>query len=332
MKVTVLSDGAWGTALAMVLCDNGCNVTQWGPFPDYLETMASTRSNPRFLPGVNLPAKLHFNPDIKEAVKGSSMLVLATPTQYLRQVLAQLKPHFQPSKQLIVNVAKGIEIDSWLRVSEITESVLGRCRYVALSGPSHAEEVSRKIPTLVVAASKNATAARLVQQTLMNDYFRVYTSNDPVGVELGGALKNVMAIAAGIIDGMELGDNPKAALITRGIAEMSRLGVRLGGKRATFSGLSGVGDLIVTCCSGHSRNRHVGEELGRGKKLPQILKEMGMVIAEGVTTARGAKHFLDHSDAEAPILAEVYSILYEYKDPKTAIRDLMTRAAKPEQF
>ena len=330
MRIAVLSDGAWGTALALNLVANGHEVTQWGPFPDYLAEMARTRENARFLPGVKLPQELHFEPEMGKAVSGRELLLLATPTQYLRSVLKQLQPFLEPERQLLVNVAKGIEVESWLRISEMVAEVLGRTRYAVLSGPSHAEEVSRRVPTAVVAASENSADAELVQRIFLNDNFRVYTSADVVGVELGGALKNVMAIAAGIIDGMKLGDNPKAAMMTRGISEMGRLGELLGGKAQTFSGLSGIGDLIVTCTSGHSRNRHVGEELGRGRKLPEILQSMGMVVAEGVPTARGAFTLARKTGAETPIIDEIYAILYEGRDVPTAIRNLMSRTAKPE--
>lgn len=330
MRIAVLSDGAWGTALALNLVANGHEVTQWGPFPDYLDEMARTRENARFLPGVKLPPELHFEPEMGKAVSGRELLLLATPTQYLRSVLKQLQPFLEPERQLLVNVAKGIEVESWLRISEMVAEVLGRTRYAVLSGPSHAEEVSRRVPTAVVAASENSADAELVQRIFLNDNFRVYTSADVVGVELGGALKNVMAIAAGIIDGMKLGDNPKAAMMTRGISEMGRLGELLGGKAQTFSGLSGIGDLIVTCTSGHSRNRHVGEELGRGRKLPEILQSMGMVVAEGVPTARGAYTLARKTGAETPIIDEIYAVLYEGRDVPTAIRNLMSRTAKPE--
>lgn len=330
MRIAVLSDGAWGTALALNLVANGHEVTQWGPFSDYLAEMARTRENARFLPGVKLPQELHFEPEMGKAVNGRELLLLATPTQYLRSVLKQLQPFLEPERQLLVNVAKGIEVESWLRISEMVAEVLGRTRYAVLSGPSHAEEVSRRVPTAVVAASENSADAELVQRIFLNDNFRVYTSADVVGVELGGALKNVMAIAAGIIDGMKLGDNPKAAMMTRGISEMGRLGELLGGKAQTFSGLSGIGDLIVTCTSGHSRNRHVGEELGRGRKLPEILQSMGMVVAEGVPTARGAYTLARKTGAETPIIDEIYAVLYEGRDVPTAIRNLMSRTAKPE--
>ena len=330
MKITVLSDGAWGTALALVLRRNGHRVTIWGPFPEYLREMEKTRVNTRFLPGVRLDDELLFEADIMAATAESEWILLATPTQFLRGVLEKFRPCFRPERQILLNVAKGIEVNSWLRVSEITREVLGESRYVVLSGPSHAEEVSRQVPTAVVAASTDAEAAMLAQKLFMNEVFRVYTSGDPLGVELGGALKNVMAIAAGIIDGMQLGDNPKAAMMTRAIAEMSRLGVALGGEAATFSGLSGIGDLIVTCCSGHSRNRHVGEELGRGKKLDEILQAMGMVVAEGVPTARGACALAHQKQVEVPICEQVLAILQGQQEPAAAIRTLMTRAARAE--
>ncbi len=330
MKVAVLSDGAWGTALAMVLCDNGHQVCQWGPFPDYLEQVRRERTNSRFLPDLRLPDALTLEPDMGKAACGADLILLATPTQYLRSVLKAFKPHFIPEKQILVNVAKGIENKSFLRISEMVEDELGRSAYVDLSGPSHAEEVARRVPTAVVAASADKRAAEKVQKLFSNAFFRVYTSDDVVGVEFGGALKNVMAIAAGINDGMLLGDNPKAALMTRGLAEMARLGEAFGGKGQTFSGLSGIGDLIVTCCSGHSRNRHVGEELGRGKKLPEILQAMGMVVAEGVATTQGAYALARRAGIDTPIIDQIHAILYDGKDPASAIRELMTRAVKAE--
>ncbi len=330
MKITVIGDGAWGTALAINLVANQQQVTVWGAFPDYLETLRTTRRNDRFLPGVELPEALNFESDLATAVAGSDILLLATPTQFLRDVLIKLAPVPRDPAQIIVNVAKGIEMKSWLRISEIVEAMLGKVRFVALSGPSHAEEVARRKPTLVTAASSDAAAAQTIQRTFMNENFRVYTGDDVVGVELGGALKNVMAIAAGIIDGMGLGDNPKAALMARGVSEMGRLGEALGGKPQTFFGLSGIGDLIVTCSSRHSRNRHVGEELGRGRALDDILKEMGMVVAEGVWTAQGAYTLARRAGVETPIIDEIYRILYEGRKVDDALFALMTRSPKSE--
>jgi glycerol-3-phosphate dehydrogenase (NAD(P)+) len=330
MNVTVLSDGSWGTALSMLLCQNGHNVTMWGPFPEYLDEMAASRENSRFLPGFKFHENLRIEKDMRKAAAESELILLASPTQYTRQVLEQFKKFHNKDRHFMVNVAKGIENKTLLRVSEICAEVLGECSYVVLSGPSHAEEVVRGVPTTVVAASTDEALALKVQETFTSETFRVYTGSDVVGLELGGALKNVMAIAAGIIDGMKLGDNPKAALITRGIAEMSRLGEALGGNPLTFSGLSGIGDLIVTCCSGHSRNRHVGEELGRGKTLDEILNEMGMVVAEGVKTALGAHALAQKSGIECPIINEIYAVLYENQTPRQAIKNLMSRPVKPE--
>ena len=331
MKITVVGDGAWGTALALNMLRNNHQVTIWGAFPDYLEQIKQRRENFKLLPGVALPETLNLDPCLESAVSSADMLLLATPTQYLRGVLKQLKPFFSQQTPLI-NVAKGIEVNSWKRISEIISDELGETDFTDLSGPSHAEEVARRVPTAVVAASQNSASAKLVQSIMMNEAFRVYTSGDVTGVELGGALKNVMAIAAGIIDGMQLGDNPKAAMMTRGISEMGNLGEALGGQRSTFSGLSGIGDLIVTCTSGHSRNRHVGEELGKGKDMDTILKEMGMMVAEGVPTAYGAYILSRQQKASTPIIDEIYNILYQKRSVSDAIRNLMCREARPEEI
>ena len=329
MKICVAGDGAWGTALAINALENKHDVVIWGAFPEYLDEIRKSRENKKFLPGVRLPEALEFEDDIKKAITGCKIIVCATPTQFLRGVLQKMSGNI-PRDVIIVNVAKGIELDTWLRISEIVEQELGKVNYVDLSGPSHAEEVARGVPTAVTVAGENIANAKFVQQALMNNKFRIYTSEDVTGLELGGAIKNVFAIAAGIIDGMKLGDNPKAALMARGIAEMGRLGEALGGKRSTFSGLSGIGDLIVTCCSGHSRNRHVGEELGRGKKLAEILKDMGMVVAEGVPTAKGIRFLAKQQNVEIPVIDEIYKVLYEDRSASEAIFSLMTRAAKNE--
>ena len=330
MKICVIGDGAWGTALAINALANKHHVVIWGAFPEYLNEMRKNRENRKFLPGVKLPDELEFEDDINKALTGCRIIICATPTQFLRSVLKKMSGNVSPDA-VIVNVAKGIELDSWLKISEIIEQELGRVNYVDLSGPSHAEEVARGVPTAVTAAGENIEDAKFVQQALMNDKFRIYTSTDVTGLELGGAIKNVFAIAAGIIDGMKLGDNPKAALMARGIAEMGRLGEALGGKRATFSGLSGIGDLIVTCCSGHSRNRHVGEELGRGRKLADILSDMGMVVAEGVPTAKGIRTLARQANVDIPIIEEIYKVLYEDRSAKDAVISLMSRSARHEE-
>lgn len=330
MKITVLSDGGWGTALALLLLENKHDVTIWGPFADYVEEMRQTRRNDRFLKGAELPPALELTADMATAAE-AELLVLAAPTQFARGCLEQLAAAGVSPSTKIVNVSKGIEVGTLLRISELIEAVLGPVRYADLSGPSHAEEVFRRVPTAVAVGSIDSELASEVQSVFMNHVFRVYTSDDVIGVELGGALKNVYAIAAGICDGMALGDNSKAALMTRAIAEMGRLGVALGGRAETFSGLSGIGDMIVTCCSGHSRNRHVGEELGRGKALEQIIEDMGMVVAEGVKTSESAYELAEKVGAETPIIREVYASLYEDKDPRAGVRDLMTRDPRPER-
>ena len=330
-KITVLGDGGWGTALALTLLGNNPDVTLWGPFEDNIEAIRSTRRN-RFLPGVELPEALKVTSSIAEAADGAELIVLASPSQFMRGTLNMLKEYFHAERTVLVNVAKGIETDTLKCMHELDSEILGDgLKYVTLSGPSHAEEVSRGVPTAVVAASETAGLAKLVQTTLMTQNFRVYTSRDVISVELGGALKNVLAIAAGILDGMGLGDNPKAALMTRGIAEMARLGVALGGKRETFAGLSGIGDLIVTCMSRHSRNRHVGEELGRGKTLEQITREMGMVVAEGVKTTISAHMLARRKNCETPITDAIFDVLYNNLSAKDAAYALMTREARDEQ-
>ena len=329
-NVTVLGDGAWGTALAMVLAENGRNTILWGPFPENIREIREKREN-KFLKGVTVPDNILFEERMENAVENAEMLVLASPSQYMRGTLEKLKSCFDASRHVLVNIAKGIEVETLLSMSGICREVLGEhLQYCAVSGPSHAEEVSRRIPTLVTLASADPDLAEKARNTFMNPFFRVYTSSDLTGVELGGALKNVYAVAAGIIDGMGLGDNPKAALMTRAIAEMSRLGVALGGKERTFAGLSGIGDLIVTCTSRHSRNRYVGEELGKGRKIDEIVEGMGMVVAEGVKTARSARDLAWKCGVETPIINVVYDVLYKGKDPKDAVTELMTRRARPE--
>lgn len=331
MKITILGDGAWGTALALLLVNNGHEVVVWGPFPDYLAEMRQTRRNNRFLKQAVLPPALAFEADLAAAIAGAGILVQAAPSQYARSTLSRLSAAgYDPARQLIVNVAKGIEVETLARLSEVCTQALGTCAYAVLSGPSHAEEVCLGVPTAVVVAAADRQHALRVQDTFMNPVFRVYTSSDVVGVEVGGSVKNVFAVAAGMCDGMKLGDNTKAALLTRGIAEMARLGAAMGGRRETFAGLSGIGDMIVTCYSGHSRNRFVGEELGKGRSLDDITAGMGMVVAEGVKTARSAYDLAQRLGVETPIIAEVYAALYLGKSPRQALHDLMTRGARAE--
>lgn len=331
MRTAVISDGAWGTALALTLLRNGHKATLWGPFPDYIAQMRREGVNARFLPGVGLPPALRLVDDLGAALHGAELAILAAPSQYLRGTAEKIRAAGFGRDMVFCNVAKGIEVGSLKRPGEIVSEVLPGVRYACLCGPSHAEEVAREVPTAVVAASADSAAARLIQSAFTNDtFFRVYTSGDVVGVELGGALKNIFAVAAGICDGMGFGDNSKAALMTRGIVEMARLGAALGGHPETFSGLSGVGDLIVTCMSRHSRNRHVGEELGRGRSLEEIQREMGMVVAEGVKTTLAAHELARRQQISTPIIDEIHATLYQGKDPRRAARDLMMREPKPE--
>ena len=330
MRISVLSDGGWGTALALLLVRNGHAVSLWGHFPDYVAEMRRSRENVRFLPGPHFPDDLALSDDLAQAVDRAELIVLASPAQYMRALVTRVQGLPRSDEVLFVSVAKGIEVGTLRRMSQVVDEVLGPVPFVALSGPSHAEEVAREIPTAVVTASRDLDVAGRVQAAFMSETFRVYTSTDVTGVELGGSLKNVLALAAGVCDGMGLGDNTKAALMTRGNAEMARLGKALGGRPETFAGLSGIGDLIVTCTSRHSRNRYVGEQLGRGRTLAEIQEEMGMAVAEGVKTAHSAHALARRAEARTPIVDEVYESLYEGKDPRQVVHDLMTREAKPE--
>ena len=330
-KVGVIGAGSWGTALSVLLHSNGHEVEIWSISQPEVDMLNAEHEHKDKLPGVKIAEDIRITTDLEGTVKGKDLLVLAVPSPYTRSTAHSMAP-FVADGQLIVNVAKGIETDTLKCMHEICAEILGdNLKYVTLSGPSHAEEVARGIPTAVVSASENIGLAKLVQETFMTRNFRIYTSRDVISVELGGALKNVLAIAAGILDGMQLGDNPKAALMTRGIAEMARLGVALGGKRETFAGLSGIGDLIVTCMSRHSRNRHVGEELGRGKTLEQITAEMGMVVAEGVKTAISAHMLAQRKNCETPIINAVFNVLYNNLSAKDAAYGLMTREPRDEE-
>jgi glycerol-3-phosphate dehydrogenase (NAD(P)+) len=333
MRIAVLGAGSWGTTLSILLANNSHQLTLWSYRESDAESIRTTRENPAFLPGIKIPDAVKATADLHEAVDDCEMLVSAVPSQYLRSVVTQLKGlSFEGC--IVVNVAKGIENGTLMTMSEMLHDVLPQLKSIhiaTLSGPSHAEEVSQKIPTTVVAASTDLNTSKMVQATFMTPYFRVYVSNDLRGVELGGSLKNVIAIAAGIVDGANLGDNTKAALMTRGIAEITRIGVKLGAQERTFSGLSGIGDLMVTCMSRHSRNRYVGVEIGKGRKLPDIISEM-LMVAEGVDTTKSAKELAMKAGVEVPIVNEVYKMLFEGKDPHQACYDLMTRDPKGEVY
>ncbi|MFP4057335.1 MAG: NAD(P)H-dependent glycerol-3-phosphate dehydrogenase [Candidatus Brocadiia bacterium] len=328
-RVTVVGDGGWGTALALLLCGKGHAVRLWGAFPDYVAEMGRRGENVTFLPGIPLPEELELADDMAAAVAGAGLLVAAVPTQFMRRVLERLAPCC-PRGVPVVSVAKGIEERTLLRPTQVVRDVLGRVPVLALSGPSHAEEVARGLPTTVALASRHAGRARAVQEAFMSQRFRVYTNTDVVGVELGGAVKNVIAIAAGICDGLGLGDNAKAALLTRGLAEMRRLGTALGARRATFAGLAGVGDLITTAISPYGRNRAVGVAIGEGHGLRDVLASMEQV-AEGVRTTRSVRALARRHGVEMPITEQCYRVLFGGKDPRRAVDDLMRRAAKDEE-
>ena len=327
MKITVLGSGAWGTALALLLLENGNDVTLWSYTEEESRVLRETRENP-MLKGVELPEALKFTTDMS-AVKGCGLVVVATPSFAVRSTAARLRELADPGT-ILVSVSKGIEKDSSLRLSQVIEEEVGdKCPVVVLSGPSHAEEVGRHIATGVVAAADNLAVAEQVQALFMNPRFRVYTSDDKVGTEICAALKNVVALCAGCCDGMGYGDNTKALLMTRGMAEMARLGVALGGRKETFTGLAGMGDLIVTCCSMHSRNRRCGILIGQGKPVQEAIAEIGAVV-EGYYAAANARALARKAGVEMPIAQAAYEVLYEGRDVQGVVADLMSRAKRSE--
>jgi glycerol-3-phosphate dehydrogenase (NAD(P)+) len=331
MKISVLGAGGWGTTLAILLHYNGHRVSLWEYKRAYAKDLIKKRENTHYLPGIKIPKEISITHDLDESTVDKNLIVLAVPSQFLREVIKKIDRK-DLEDAILVSVAKGIEKNSLMTVSQMLKDVhhfLDNSQLSVLSGPSHAEEVSQRIPTAVVAASLDEETSKAVQAAFMTSYFRVYSSTDILGVELGGAFKNVIAIGAGIIDGAGFGDNTKAAIMTRGVAEISRLGLAMGAQPETFAGLSGMGDLIVTCMSRHSRNRYVGEQIGKGKKLKEVLKSMEMV-AEGVATSKSAMQLAVKYEIETPITTEVYKILYEDKDPIKATTDLMTRDMKTE--
>ena len=327
-NICIVGDGGWGTTLGVLLAKKGYNVTIWGAFPEYIGILKSTRENVKFLPGVKIPDGIKFTASLGDALKGRELVVLAVPSQFMRSVLMILKME-DLSDKLFVSVTKGIENKTLKRMSETIHEVLGERKLAVLSGPTIALEVANGSPSTAVAASRDIDFAISVQKIFMTDRFRVYATDDVIGVEIGGSLKNIIAIAAGAADGLGFGTNAKAALLTRGLVEMVRLGVAMGGRAGTFYGLSGLGDLTTTCISRYSRNRWLGEEIAKGRSLKDILKETDMVV-EGVVTARSAFDLAKKYKVDMPITCEIYKVLYEDKDPKKAVHDLMTRAPKIE--
>ncbi len=330
-RVTVLGAGSWGTTLGLVLDANGHGVTLWEYDPEQVRAIARDAENRKFLPGIPIPDSVRVTGELEEALKAADAVVFAVPSHTVREVADASAPHI-PSHIPVTNVAKGIENGTLLRMSEILSRQLGRPDargVVSLVGPSHAEEVSRRLPTTIVSAAVRESDAVFVRDLFMTEHLRVYTNTDLVGVELGGSLKNVIAIAAGICDGLGYGDNTKGALLTRGLAEITRLGVVMGGRPDTFAGLSGMGDLITTCISKHSRNRHVGDQIAAGRTLEEVLASMVMV-AEGVRTTKSAAELARRHDVEMPITEQMNEVLFEQKSPREAIRDLMLREPKRE--
>jgi glycerol-3-phosphate dehydrogenase (NAD(P)+) len=329
VKIAVLGDGGWGTTLAVLLEKKGFNVTLWGAFQDYVYYLNKKRVNSRFLPGIRLSRGINITSDLKEAVEDKNLIILAIPSQYMRGVLKRIQKINYPRSAIYLSVAKGIETGSLKRMSEIIHEELGRISLAVLSGPTIAFEVVREVPTTAVVASVDKRLRRQLQDILMTPRFRIYTNGDIIGVELGGSLKNVIAIACGISDGLGFGTNTKAALLSRGLAEISRLGQAMGAKARTFTGISGLGDLVTTCISPYSRNRFVGEQIGKGRGLKQISSQMRMV-AEGVPTARSAYALSLKYKIDTPIAKEVYNVLYRNKSPLKAVGDLMSRERKEE--
>ena len=329
-KISLLGCGTWGSAVAQLLAEKGLTVNAWQRDEDKAAKMARTRKHPH-LTDLVFNEKIVFTSDLKDTLKNADIIILATPSHSIRELISGVEFGMK-AQSIIVNLAKGIDLDTLMTMSQLiqVESNIGSDQIVSLYGPSHAEEVVRKLPTTLVAACPKNTTSKTIQELLSTDVLRVYRNKDILGVEIGGSLKNVMAIAAGICDGIGYGDNSKAAILTRGITEMTRLGLVMGAKKSTFSGLSGIGDLLVTALSKHSRNRYVGEEIGRGRSLQDITDNMDM-IAEGVNTCRAIPRIIEKYDIEMPIANSVYGILFENKNPLEAVKELMTRDLTAEK-
>lgn len=328
VKVSVIGAGSWGLALALVLNKNGNDVTMWSALPNEIDTIKAERENKRCLPGVIIPNEIHLTNDMNEALENKDVIVLAVASPYVRSTISKFKGIIKPG-QLIVNVAKGVEESTLFTLTQVVEDELPGTEVAVLSGPSHAEEVSRFIPTTCVIGARNEETATYLQNIFMNDDFRIYTSTDVIGMELGGSLKNVIALAAGMADGLGYGDNTKAALITRGIHEIARLGVAMGGNINSFYGLTGIGDLIVTCASMHSRNRRAGILIGQGKSMEEAMEEVQMVV-EGVYSAKAALLLSKKYGISMPITEKINEVLFEGKNPREAVSELMKRNRKGE--
>ena len=327
-KVCVLGAGSWGTALALVLARNNNDVILWTRDENQRDLINNQRKNDKYLKGIYMYENIKSTCDLNEAIEGSELVIIATPSQTIRDLSRKIKQYIS-KEQIIVSVSKGLEKGSGLRISEVIKQEIDYAKVSVLSGPSHAEEVALELPTTIVVASTSSDISLKVQDLFMNNSFRVYTNDDLIGVELGGTLKNIIAFGSGICDGIGYGDNTKAALITRGLAEIKRLGVMLGAKEETFSGLSGIGDLIVTCTSPHSRNKKAGMLIGQGENLENTLKEVKMVV-EGITATDVVYNLSKELNIEMPITSAIYSILYENMSAKDAVNNLMSRDGKSE--
>lgn len=327
-KVGILGAGSWGTALSLLLYNNGHEITVWSIDKTEVEMLQKEREHKSKLPGVSIPQEIMITNDLEEGMREKDFLVLAVPSVFTRSTARSMKPYIQTG-QKIVNVAKGIEEDTLMTLSEQIEEELPEANVAVLSGPSHAEEVGRRLPTMCVVGAKSKETAEYLQQAFMNEYFRVYISSDIMGIEIGGALKNVIALAAGMADGLGYGDNTKAALITRGIAEITRLGVKMGGKAETFQGLTGIGDLIVTCASTHSRNRKAGYLMGQGMTMKEAMNEVQMIV-EGVYSAKAGLALAEKHAVPMPIIEQINRVLFEDKNAAEAVRELMIRDAREE--
>lgn len=327
--ITFLGDGSWGTTLAVHLARKGFAVTIWGAFEKNINAINKDRENKKFLPGIKFPRNVSATGDLRQAVSKGDIIVLSTPSQYLDNVLKKLQKISGLKQKTFLSIVKGIETKNLMRMSELIHQRLDSISLAVLSGPTIAAEVAQKIPSSAVIASKNINTAKMLQKIFNSETFRIYINTDVVGVELGGSFKNVIAIACGLCDGLKFGTNTKSALLTRGLAEISRLGLAMGAKAKTFSGLTGLGDLVTTCFSPRSRNRHVGEELGKGKNIKTILNKMTMV-AEGVETSKAILKLAKKYRVQVPIATEVCRIIYHHKKPVNAMQDLMNRSLKSE--
>ena len=329
-NIIILGDGAWGTTLAILLSENGHNVSVWSAFPEHLREIDKKRENKKYLAGIKISKNIIFEKDLNKVIEKSDWIIFAIPSKFFREVAQKVKQtNISLRGKVFVNVAKGLEQKTLKRMTEVLKDELGNVQVAVLSGPTIAIEVAKKMPAIVVAASKDKKIAKKMQEMFSNDYFRVYTSNDVVGVEISGPLKNIIAVVAGISDGLGFGANTKAAILTRGIVEIQRLGQKLGAKRKTFSGIAGLGDLSTTCISPESRNRTFGERIARGESLDTILKTTDGVI-EGVTTSEAVYQLSKKYKVDMPLVERVYQMIYENKKSKEAVKELMQRKKKAE--